>query len=537
MTYKQVVLLILDGFGVASPSEGNPVVAANPRNLNYLINNFPATTLQASGPSVGLPWGEVGNSEVGHLNLGAGRIVSQDLPRIGKAIANEEFFKNPAFLGALAHAKKNNSKIHLLGLVSEGGVHSAEEHLDALFRLFSRENFPQVFLHMFTDGRDTLPRAALGVLDRLSRKFLELGIGKIATITGRFYAMDRGEHWEVTEQTYRAMVHGEGTKAPSAREAIQSYYDQQIYDETIPPTVIATGDQPVARIESGDAVIFFNFRHDRQVQLATAFLNPRGGKFSKPLENIPNLYIATMTEYKKGLPAVVAFPSVEIKNGIGEVLSMHQLTQINITQFHTAESEKYAHVTSFFNGGREEPWPGEEREIITSPESYQKRYQDVPEMSVAKIAETVVRQLGQGKNFILANIANCDMVGHTGNKDACVRAVQAVDAAIGAIFAAAVKAGAALVITADHGNVEEILDPRTGMVDTEHTLNPVPFIVAAPGLSRKTPLLKGYLELPGIVPEGVLSDVSPTILELFGIPSPPEMTAVSLMPILQKQVE
>jgi len=531
MNYKQVVLLVLDGFGVASPSEGNPVVAANPRNINYLVNNFPATTLQASGPSVGLPWGELGNSEVGHLNLGAGRIVSQDLPRIGKAITSGDFFKNPAFLGAIDHVRKHNSKIHLLGLVSEGGVHSSQEHLDSLLQLIAREKLTQVFVHMFTDGRDTLPRAALDALDRLSRKFLEFGVGKIATITGRFYAMDRGEHWEVTEKTYRALVMGDAPAVASAREGIQGYYDQQIYDETIPPTVIKSGDQVVARIEPGDAVVFFNFRHDRQVQLASAFIDPAFNKFSQKYEPIPDLYVATMTEYKKGLPAKVAFPSIVLKNGLGEVLSAARLTQ-----FHTAESEKYAHVTSFFNGGQEAAWPGEQREIVTSPVSYEKRYQDVPEMSVGKIAELVVRELDRGTGFILGNIANTDMVGHTGNMNACIRAVQAVDNAIGAIFAASVRAGAALIITADHGNIEQTLDPRTGMVDTEHTLNPVPFIVAAPGMGRKTPLLKGYLELPAIVPEGVLSDVSPTVLELLGVPQPPEMTAVSLLPILQKQI-
>lgn len=530
--YKQVVLVVLDGFGIASPSEGNAVTAANPRNFNYLVNHFPATTLQASGPSVGLPWGERGNSEVGHLNLGAGRIVSQDLPRVSRAIASGEFFQNPSFVAALDHAKKNHSKLHLVGLVSPGGVHSSEEHLYALLALAGEHGLKDVFVHMFTDGRDTPPKTALESLDRLSRKFLEIGTGKVATLTGRFFSMDRGGHWEVTEKTYRAMVLGEAATTASPREAIQDYYHKQIYDETIPPTVVTEKDRPLATIAEGDAVIFFNFRTDRAVQLVRAFADPAFDKFSRKYPFLQNMYYVTMTLYDKNLAVSVAFPPLAILNGLSEVISKNELRQ-----FHVAESEKYAHVTSFFNGGREAPWPGEEREIITSPTSYQKRYENVPQMSVDKITESVIARLKSGTHFILANVANPDMIGHTGSKRACIEAVLAVDKSLGLIFEAVMQQEAGLVVTADHGNIEEILDPRTGQIDKEHSLNPVPFILAGRQLEHKKIKTKGYLELPPIVPEGVLSDVAPTILELMGVPKPKEMTAVSLVPLFLKQIE
>lgn len=529
--FKQLVLIILDGFGVASPSEGNPVFAASTKNFNYLINNFPATTLQASGPSVGLPWGERGNSEVGHLNLGAGRIVRLDLPRISHAIATGEFFQNPSFLAALGHVKKNRSKLHLVGLISSGGVHSSEEHLFALVSLAADQGVKDIFIHMITDGRDTPPKAAIESLDKLSRKLLELKVGKIATVTGRFFAMDRALHWEVTESAYRAMVLGLGEYFPTAREAVAAYYQKQIFDETIPPTVIGQEGKPTARIEEGDAVIFFNFRPDRATQLTRAVTDPSFDKFREHYPYLQNMYYVTMTLYEKNLPVSVAFPPLEFPNTLPEVISKNKLTQ-----YHIAESEKYAHVTSFINGGREAPWEGEEREIITSPASYQKRYQDVPEMSVDRLRERIVEKLAAGTNFILANFANPDMVGHTGNKPACIAAINAVDRNLGLLFEAVMPRGAALVVTADHGNIEQILDPRTGIIDKEHTLNPVPFVVAGKGLGRKQILTRGYGELPPIVPEGVLSDIAPTILDLMGLGRPEEMTAISLWPLLQKLI-
>ncbi len=529
--FKQIILVVLDGFGVASHSEGNSISLAEPENINYLVNNYPAAPLQASGPSVGLPWGERGNSEVGHLNLGAGRIVSQDLPRINQSISSGEFYENPMLLGATEHVKKNGSKLHFVGLVSPGGVHSSEEHLFALLELAREQKVEKVFVHMFTDGRDTQPKVALDSLDRLTRKFLEAGRGKVASLIGRFYAMDRAGHWEITEATYKALVLGEGEKTSSAREAIMSYYQKQIFDETIPPTVIVGAEGPVGRVTDDDAVIFFNFRPDRARQLVRAFVAPDFDKFSQKHPPLQNMYYATMTQYERNLSVSVVFPPIEIDKGLSEVISLQKLTQ-----FHIAESEKYAHVTSFFNGGKEEPWLGEEREIITSPATYQKRYQDVPEMSVEKVQERVVEKIKAGVNFILVNIANPDMVGHTANRKACVQAIKAVDRSIGKIHSAVMEHGACLIVTADHGNIEQVLDLRTGQPDKEHSLNPVPLIVIGKGLELGIPRENGYLELSSMVPEGLLSDVSPTILELMGLPKPPEMTAISLMPILFKQM-
>ena len=533
LKFKQLVLLILDGFGVASPSEGNPMTVAAVRNLNYLINHFPATTLQASGPSVGLPWGERGNSEVGHLNLGAGRIVSQDLPRISQAITNGEFFKNPQLMAAIRHANKNDSKLHLMGLISPGRVHAAEEHLYALLSLASQKNVEKVFVHMFTDGRDSPPKIALETLNKLMRKFFDFEVGKIATIAGRFFSMDRGGHWEVTERTYRAMVLGAGEKTTTPRQAIRQYYEKQIYDETIPPTVVVDErSHPIGTVSDGDAVIFFNFRSDRAVQLARSFVDPSFDKFSRKYPYLQNMHYVTMTQYDKNLPVSVAFPPDEIKKGVSEVISLNHLSQ-----FHIAESEKYAHVTSFFNGGRETPWPGEQREIVTSPTSYEKRYEDVPEMSADKIGKAIVEKVSGGTNFVLANFANPDMVGHTGNKLASIAAMEAVDRVLGKVFEAVMQTEACVVVTADHGNIEQELDPATGRIDKEHSSNPVPLIVAGPRLTRKAIKSKGYFELTTMTPDGVLSDVGPTVLDLLGLKKSKEMTAVSLMPILMKQTE
>lgn len=531
--FKQIVLLVLDGFGVATASEGNAVSAGSTRNINYLINNFPATTLQASGPSVGLPWGERGNSEVGHLNLGAGRIVSQDLPRINKVIATGEFFHNSVLLAAVNHAKKNNSRIHLAGLVSNGGVHSSEEHLYALLAMGADNGIKNIFIHMFTDGRDTPPKAAAESLDRLTKKIMQIGAGQVATVTGRFYAMDRGQHWEVTEKAYQAMVLGEGEFARSAHIAVTQSYGKQIFDETISPTVITDSEnKPLARVCDGDSVIFFNFRPDRALQLTRAFVDPHFDKFSKRYPFLQNMYYATMTSYEKNLAAQVVFPPIEIKHGLSEAVSLQ-----GWGQYHIAESEKYAHVTSFFNGGREAPWPLEEREIVTSPGSYKERYADVPEMSAANIAQKIVEKLKGGVPFIMANFANADMVGHTGIKDSCIKAVKAVDECLGIIAETALASGACLIVTADHGNIEEIIDPRSGMIDKEHSMNPVPLIVAGRGLNLRQIRARGYLELPTMVPDGVLSDLSPTVLDLYGIAKPAEMTAVSLLPLLLKQTE
>ncbi len=526
--YKKVVLIVLDGFGVASPSRGNAISLAGTPHLDELVNAYPSTTLQASGPLVGLPWGEMGNSEVGHLNIGAGRIVAQDLPRINNSIGTGEFYKNSALVGACEHVKRNNSSLHIMGLGSGGGVHGSIDHLFALLALAQMQGLQRVYVHLFLDGRDTPEKVALSDIARLREKIGEIGVGEIATVSGRFYAMDRGGHWEQTETTYRAMVEGAGPTAPSAEAAVQFNYDRSVFDEMVPPTVIVreTGG-PVATMRDGDGIIFFNFRQDRALQLTQAFvetaLTPLAGKIT-PLQN---MYFAAMTEYRQGLPVQVAFASQELAGNLAEFLSVQ-----NYTQFHAAETEKYAHVTAFFNCGRTDLLPGEERKIVSSP-SNSNNYSDQPEMSAPVLTDVLVERITKSDtNFILANYANGDMVGHTGNLEASKLAVSSLDASVGRIAEAALQADAALIITADHGNIEQLINLKTGEIDKDHTTNPVPFILIANEFRKIRDERPNYLSLAGVVPEGAVSDVAPTILELFGLEKPPEMTAVSLLAAL-----
>jgi 2,3-bisphosphoglycerate-independent phosphoglycerate mutase len=525
--FEKICLIVLDGFGIATPSNGNAITLARAENINRLIREFPTTTLQGSGPSVGLPWGEMGNSEVGHLNLGAGRIVGQDLSRITFAIEDRSFFKNKAFLNAANHVKKNNSRLHLVGMISPGGVHSYDEHAYALLGLARENNIKEVYVHMFLDGRDTPPQIALETLSKLKKKMAELNTGQVATVAGRFYAMDRAEHWNLTEQTYRAMVFNEGQRAESAEQAIEDNYSQHIYDEMVPPTVIVKRDTVPVAIEDHDAVIFFNFRSDRALQLATSFALPGFAKFSKQTADFKDLKLVTMTEYSAGLPVEVAFPYVEVRNGFAEIISKQGLRQ-----FHIAESEKYAHVSVFFNGGVINPYPGEDREIITSPASNYQNYEDVPEMSAYKLTEVLLEYLKAPYSFLLANFANADMVGHTGSINASIEAVRTIDICLKRISDLCLEQNACLIITADHGNIEELLDLKSGGIDKEHSTNPVPFILVANQFKLDKPRINGIEALAGVVPVGVLSDVSPTMLQLMNIPKPDEMTGVSLLPQL-----
>ncbi|MGE5298017.1 MAG: 2,3-bisphosphoglycerate-independent phosphoglycerate mutase [Acidobacteriaceae bacterium] len=531
-TYEKLALVVLDGFGIATPSRGNAITLANPSTINKLIEDFPATTLQASGPSVGLPWGEMGNSEVGHLNLGAGRIIGQDLSRITLAIEDRTFFKNPAFLEAIEHVKKNNSKLHLVGMISPGGVHSYDEHAYALIGLAAENGISNVLIHMFLDGRDTPPQIALDSLDKLKRRIQQMNnIGKVATVSGRFYAMDRAEHWNLTEQTYRAMVFGEGPKAKSAEEAIQTNYDSNVFDEMIPPTVILDENGKPQTVTDGDAMIFFNFRPDRALQLVRAFAQMGFSKFAKPTENFLDLKVVGMTEYTVEFSIPTAFPPNEVSNGFAELISKQGLRQ-----FHIAESEKYAHVSVFFNGGTINPYPGEEREIITSPASNYQNYEDVPEMSAFKLTESFVNKFKSGYSFFLANFANSDMVGHTGSIKASVLAIQAIDSCVEKIVKACLEQNICLIITADHGNSEELINVNSGGIDKEHSTNPVPFILVAEQFRRKKPRDSGLESLAGVMPIGVLSDVAPTLLELMGFEKPKEMTGISLLPQLFEQL-
>ena len=528
--YKKVVLIILDGFGIAPVGRGNAISRARTPTLNYLVNNYPSLSLQASGPLVGLPWGEMGNSEVGHLNIGAGRIVGQDLPRISNAISSGSFFKNKVLLEAIAHAKQYNSALHLMGMVSPGGVHSLDEHLYALLSLAAEQGQNRVYIHMFTDGRDTQPKVALDSLQKLNEKISQIGVGKIATMAGRFYAMDRGGHWGQTAMMYQAMVYGQGETAHSAAECVNKNYRAQIFDEMIKPTVIVDeNNRPTARVGDNDAVIFFNFRSDRGLQITEAFVSPQTlpPEFLHP--KLQNLYFVTMTEYSSALTDVhVAFAPMVLNNNLAEVVS-----KSGLTQFHIAESEKYAHVTAFFNCGRTEKFLGEERVIVTSPSNNARNYSDHPEMSAEKLTDELTQAISSSHtNFFVANFANTDMVGHTGNLAAAILAVEFVDSCVKKILDACMLTDAALLITADHGNVEQMINPRTGDIDKDHTTNPVPFLLAANELKFSAPFDRGFASLSARVPAGVVCDIAPTVLDFFGLPKPKEMTGISLLDVI-----
>ncbi|MBP9686847.1 MAG: 2,3-bisphosphoglycerate-independent phosphoglycerate mutase [Candidatus Doudnabacteria bacterium] len=523
--YQKVALIVLDGFGVASPSRGNAIALAGTPNLDRLVANYPSTTLQASGPLVGLPWGEMGNSEVGHLNMGAGRIVAQDLPRINTAIQDGSFFENPALTGACDHVRANNSSLHLMGLASSGGVHGYIDHLFALLALAQQRGIERVFIHLFLDGRDTSERVALQDVARLEQKIAEIGVGRIATMTGRFYAMDRGGHWDQTERTYRALVEGLGVEAAGAEVCVQAHYASGVYDEMVPPSVIVNdANQAVGKIQDGDAVVFFNFRQDRALQLTQAFVETARTPLASRIRVLQNLYFATMTEYRQGLPVRVAFAPPTLAGNLAEYLSAQ-----GYRQFHAAESEKYAHVTAFFNCGVTDPLPGEDRQIVKSP-SNSNNYSDQPQMAAPELTRVVVEKLVDPTlNFLLTNFANADMVGHTGNMVASMAAVRAIDDAVGTIADTALAEGWALIVTADHGNIEQLVNVRTGEIDKDHTTNPIPLLLIAKEFERERPDRPTYQSLAAVVPEGVVSDVAPTVLELFGLPKPPEMTAVSLL--------
>ncbi len=535
-TYKKIVLVVLDGFGVATYSHGNAIALANPEALNDMIANYPSLTLLASGPVVGLPWGEMGNSEVGHLNMGAGRIVGQDLPRINTAISNRSFFSNPVLLQSIEHVKKNNSKLHLIGLASEGGVHGSSEHLYALLGLAAEQGIQDVFIHLITDGRDSGPKVALEGLRKLRGKIEEIGVGKIATITGRFYAMDRGGHWEQTMAAYRAMVFGSGSAAETAEDAVLNNYNQNVFDEMIPPTVIVDRSdssqiKPTAVVGPNDAVIFYNFRSDRALQLTEAFMKPEQVPVEPGPAHLDNLFFVTMTEYFEDLPVHVAFPPTNLQNNLAEVLAANGLKQ-----YHIAETEKYAHVTSFFNGGASESLVGEQRTIVQSPVN-DKNYVDRPEMSGLEITTKLIEKItNEDFSFYLANFANADMVGHTGSIESATKAIQYLDRFLEQIRRATLDAGALLIITADHGNAEYMIEAKTGDINKEHTTSPVPFVVVAKELAFDKPKQRNYLSLSGMVPSGVISDIAPTVLQFFGIDKPKEMTAVSLVDQIESQL-
>jgi 2,3-bisphosphoglycerate-independent phosphoglycerate mutase len=463
---------------------------------------------------VGLPEGQMGNSEVGHLNIGAGFVVYQDSTRISESIRDESFFANPALLAAIQHAKERGTRLHLMGLLGPGGVHAYSDHLYALLRLAKEQELREVYLHPFLDGRDTPPRSAIPFTEELLAVAERIGVGRIATISGRYYAMDRDKRWERTEKAYRAIVFGDGPRATDPIEVIRTAYADGITDEFVIPTVLLDGDAPVATLADGDAVIFFNFRTDRGRQLTRAITVPGFDGFDRGRQ-LQDLYYVTLTEYEAALPVNVAFPPKDVEEPLAKVIS-----DAGLTQFHTAETEKYAHVTFFLNGGREEPFPGEERVLIPSPKVA--TYDLQPEMSARPVTEEVLGAIASGRfDVIMMNFANPDMVGHTGVLDAAVEAVSVVDECLGRIVEAVLAAGGGMLITCDHGNAEQMIDPVTGAPHTAHTTNPVPCVVLLPEDAdfRRATLMS----------DGKLADIAPTVLQILGLPQPEAMTGHSLL--------
>jgi len=496
-----LALIILDGWGLAPPGPGNAISLAETPVFDRLWREFPHTQLSAQGRDVGLPDGQMGNSEVGHLNLGAGAIVKQDLARIDDAVADGSFFDNEALLAACERARTSpRGRLHLLGLVSDGGVHSGWEHIEACIELASQEGVPDVVFHAFTDGRDTLPHGGRGYLEELERWLR--AAGRVATVSGRYYAMDRDTRWERTKLAYDAIVHGRGLRATSSAEAIESSYEREETDEFVKPTVI--GDYDGAA--DGDVAIFVNFRPDRARQMTRALAEPNFDEFSRT--GGPTLDLTTMTEYRKGWPYPVAFPEQRPKTTLAETVA-----EAGGRQLHVAETEKYAHVTYFFNGGREQELEGEEHCLVESPRDVP-TYDHKPEMSAAAAAAAFVERWGAGSyRFGIINFANPDMVGHTGVIPAAVKAVEAVDGHLGEVVEAVQARGGTCIVTADHGNCDNMLEPD-GSPNTAHSLNPVPLIVTSPGLSLRD--------------GGILADVAPTALDLLGIAQPEAMTGRSL---------
>jgi len=512
MAKELTALIVMDGFGLSDIKEGNAVAAADTPNFDKYWNSYPHARMHASGLDVGLPEGQMGNSEVGHLNLGAGRIVYQEFTRISKAIQDGSFFINPALLGAIENVKKNKSKLHLMGLVSDGGVHSHIEHLYALIELAKQHGLPEVYIHCFMDGRDVPPASGKSYIMTLEEKLRQYQFGKIATVMGRYYAMDRDKRWDRTKKAYDAMVLGEGEWAESAVEAMDQSYNADETDEFVRPTVIKENGSPVATIGANDSIIFFNFRPDRARQITRSFIELEFNEFEREQGYFP-VYFVSMTQYDETFTNIhVAYEPQSLTNTFGEYISRLGKTQLRI-----AETEKYAHVTFFFNGGVEYPNEGEDRVLIPSPKV--PTYDQKPSMSAFEVTDEVVKRIESGKyDVIILNYANCDMVGHTGDMDAAIEAVEAVDKCLGKTVEAIRAAGGRVIITADHGNAEKMIDYATKEPHTAHTNNPVPVILVDD--TRKDVKLRQ---------DGRLADIAPTLLELMGLKKPEEMTGESLI--------
>ena len=509
MSNKLAALIILDGFGLRNETVGNAVAQANKPNFDRYWNKYPHQTLTASGEAVGLPEGQMGNSEVGHLNIGAGRIVYQSLTRVNVAIRDGEFERNETFLNAMKHAKEKGTNLHLFGLLSDGGVHSHINHLYALLKLAKKEGVQNVYIHGFLDGRDVGPQTAEKYLNELEEQIEKIGVGEIATLSGRYYSMDRDKRWDRVEKAYRAMVYGEGPAYNNPLDVVKKKKKKGIYDEFVIPSVITKENgEPVATIKDNDAVIFYNFRPDRAIQISNTFTNDDFRDFDRGDKHPKNLYFVCLTHFSETVDGYVAFKPVNLDNTVGEVLSQNGLKQLRI-----AETEKYPHVTFFMSGGREEQFPGEERILINSPKVA--TYDLKPEMSAYEVKDALVKEIEADKhNAIILNFANPDMVGHSGKVEPTIKAIEAVDECLGEVVDAILAKGGHAIITADHGNAD-VLITEEGKPHTAHTTNPVPVIVTKEGVT----LREG----------GILGDLAPTLLDLLGVEKPKEMTGTSLI--------
>jgi 2,3-bisphosphoglycerate-independent phosphoglycerate mutase len=507
---RPVALIVLDGWGYRPETEGNAIALANTPTWDMLWARGSRTLLEASGLRVGLPAGQMGNSEVGHLNLGAGRVVMQDLVRISSAIADGSFYTNAALVGACQQVKANGGTLHMMGLIGAGGVHAIDSHLFALIDLAKRQGLKRVAIHAFLDGRDTLPKSALGYVQELLQYIRKVDSpAKIASVSGRYYAMDRDRRWDRTQLAYRAIVLGEGTPETDPLEAIRKSYAADKTDEFMLPVVIVENGKAVASMRDGDAVICFNYRSDRMRQIVRALIEPNFEGFDT--KRGPKVTVTTLTNYDKTFKVPIAFQPTSMVRILAEVLSSHGLDMLK-----TAETEKYPHVTYFFNGGVEAPFPCEQRVLVPSPKGVA-TYDLAPEMSAAGVTDALVKGItSQEFDFILCNYANADMVGHSGSIPATIKAVETVDQSLARVLKAAEASGMRLIVTADHGNAEMLIDPETGGPHTAHTTNPVPFVVV--DWEQETPLRSG----------GALCDVAPTILSMLGIEQPPEMTGENL---------
>ncbi len=507
MNKKLTMLMILDGFGINENTEGNSIKIANTPNIDNLMKKNPTTEIHTSGLDVGLPEGQMGNSEVGHTNIGAGRIVYQELTRITKEIEDGDFFSNPELVKAIENCKEHGTKLHIMGLLSDGGVHSHNRHLYALLELAKRKDFEDVYVHCFLDGRDTPPASAENYLADLEKKMAEKGVGKIASISGRYYSMDRDKRWERVEKSYQALVNGIGEKETSSIIAIEKSYQKEVFDEFVEPTLICNNDEPIATIQKNDSVIFFNFRPDRAREITRTLVDPDFDGFKR--DYFP-VYFVCFTQYDATLPNVhIAFKPTTLENTFGEYISKKGLTQLRI-----AETEKYAHVTFFFNGGEEKQYPGEDRILVPSPKVA--TYDLKPEMSAKEVTEKVIEAIQSQKyDCIILNYANPDMVGHTGNLEATVKAIETIDDCVGKVVEEVNKVQGVLLITADHGNAEQMIDYATGEPHTAHTTNPVPFILVGKEDAKLKP--------------GRLADLAPTMLDIMGLEKPKEMTGESII--------